>query len=156
MTATGRTSYSYYTLAGTSIRFLVRICPRQGVLRLSRSAKGAQADMASSSMGSKIAAKLQTIKSTIKSSVDRLGPDREFETLIRAIGECKSKQEEDRIMVAEIETLKQVGPWETNAMRRHAGGGKCRAGGAMHRSGGRRYPTVFRLACAWPQPTIGE
>ena len=65
--------------------------------------------MASSSMGSKIAAKLQTIKSTIKSSVDRLGPDREFETLIRAIGECKSKQEEDRIMVAEIKTLKQVG-----------------------------------------------
>ena len=64
--------------------------------------------MAASSMGSKILAKLQNAGRAVKSQVDRLGPDREFETLIRGIGECKSKQEEDRIMVAEIETLKQV------------------------------------------------
>ena len=32
--------------------------------------------------------------------------DREFDSLIRSIGECKSKQEEDRIMANEIETLK--------------------------------------------------
>ena len=63
---------------------------------------------ASSGLGSKILAKFQNAKQLVKSQVDRLGPDREFETLIRGIGECKSKQEEDRIMVAEIETLKQV------------------------------------------------
>ncbi len=32
---------------------------------------------------------------------------REFDSLIKAIGECKSKSEEDRIILAEIETLRQ-------------------------------------------------
>jgi hypothetical protein len=32
---------------------------------------------------------------------------REFDALVKAIGECKSKAEEDRIMVQEVETLKQ-------------------------------------------------
>lgn len=54
-----------------------------------------------------LVAKLQNAKALLKSSVNSLGPDREFDTLIRAIGESKSKQEEDRIMAAEIETLKQ-------------------------------------------------
>ncbi|GAX83960.1 hypothetical protein CEUSTIGMA_g11384.t1 [Chlamydomonas eustigma] len=60
-----------------------------------------------SNMSSKLAAKLQTAKNLLKSSVNSLGPDREFENLIRSIGECKSKQEEDRIIFAEIDTLKQ-------------------------------------------------
>jgi len=33
---------------------------------------------------------------------------REFECLIKAIGECKSKLEEDRIISRELEVLKQV------------------------------------------------
>mmetsp|Transcript_32614 Transcript_32614/g.72040 ORF Transcript_32614/g.72040 Transcript_32614/m.72040 type:complete len:1058 (+) Transcript_32614:132-3305(+) len=56
---------------------------------------------------SKIVAKLQNAKAMLKSGVASLGPDREFENLIRAIGEAKSKQEEDRILTVEVETLKQ-------------------------------------------------
>jgi hypothetical protein len=37
-----------------------------------------------------------------------LKDSREFDNLIKAIGECKSKLEEDRIISAELELLKQV------------------------------------------------
>ncbi len=56
---------------------------------------------------SNLVAKFQNAKALLKQQVGSLGPEREFENLIRAIGECKSKQEEDRIMLSEIETLKQ-------------------------------------------------
>ena len=41
-------------------------------------------------------------------SLGKKGPvwTREFDSLIRAIGECKSKAEEDSIMAQEVETLK--------------------------------------------------
>ncbi len=41
-------------------------------------------------------------------SLGKKGPGwtREFDSLIRAIGECKSKAEEDSIMTQEVETLK--------------------------------------------------
>lgn len=48
--------------------------------------------------------------SRVKQTVNTLttsAQEREFDTLIRSIGECKSKQEEDKIMLAEIDTLKQ-------------------------------------------------
>ncbi len=56
---------------------------------------------------SKLVQRFQNAKAMLKSGVAALGPDREFENLIRSIGESKSKQEEDRIILAEIETLKQ-------------------------------------------------
>lgn len=40
-------------------------------------------------------------------SVVRAQELREYDSLIKSIGECKSKSEEDRIILAEIETLKQ-------------------------------------------------
>ena len=48
--------------------------------------------------------------SRVKQTVNTLttsASEREFDTLIRSIGECKSKAEEDKIMMAEVDTLKQ-------------------------------------------------
>lgn len=57
---------------------------------------------------SKMMAKFGQAKALLRQGVAQLGvPNLEFELLVRSIGECKSKQEEDRIMAQEIETLKQ-------------------------------------------------
>jgi AP-4 complex subunit epsilon-1 len=53
--------------------------------------------------------KLRDAKAMLQSAAReglRSGMNTEFEALVRSIGECKSKQEEDRIMAGEIELLK--------------------------------------------------
>ena len=47
---------------------------------------------------------------------------REFECLIKAIGECKSKLEEDRIITKELEVLKQVCVQLWELLASHEGG----------------------------------
>ena len=48
---------------------------------------------------------LHTMQSIIKAAPKL--PFRELDFLVKAIGECKSKAEEDRIISAEVDTLKQ-------------------------------------------------
>lgn len=59
--------------------------------------------------GMQMLAKLRDAKAMLQSAARdglRSGINTEFEALVRSIGECKSKQEEDRIMAGEIELLK--------------------------------------------------
>jgi AP-4 complex subunit epsilon-1 len=57
----------------------------------------------------KMAGQLEQFKNRLVSKLQNtkfLKELREFDSLIKAIGECKSKSEEDRIISAEIDTLK--------------------------------------------------